>query len=178
MLPFHITRKVAIRHKKRREAICFMVERIAIIYIESEVQTMRTEKNELNVQIGKRLQTVRENSGYTQEAFAEVLDIGVEHYRKIELGMYGLQRENMLILYKKYKIDPTYLLTGEKNHTFDVEMFLANCILVSPIRLSQSGKMVSVVRIFSCFRNLLSFSRFQWTSFLVTRRQKVLEIFA
>ena len=42
MLPFHITRKVAIRHKKRREAICFMVERIAIIYIESEVQTMRT----------------------------------------------------------------------------------------------------------------------------------------
>ena len=25
------------------------------------------------------------------------------------------------------KIDPTYLLTGEKNHTFDVEMFLANC---------------------------------------------------
>lgn len=65
MLPFHITRKVAIRHKKRREAICFMVERIAIIYIESEVQTMRTEKKELNVQIGKRLQTVRENSGYT-----------------------------------------------------------------------------------------------------------------
>lgn len=73
------------------------------------------------------MQTVRENSGYTQEAFAEALDIGVEHYRKIELGMYGLQRENMLILYKKYKIDPTYLLTGEKNHTFDVEMFLANC---------------------------------------------------
>ena len=109
MLPFHITRKVAIRHKKRREAICFLVERIAIIYIEA------------------RLQTVRENSGYTQEAFAEALDIGVEHYRKIELGMYGLQRENMLILYKKYKIDPTYLLTGEKNHTFDVEMFLANC---------------------------------------------------
>ena len=47
MLPFHITRKVAIRHKKRREAICFMVERIAIIYIEGEVQTMRTEKKEL-----------------------------------------------------------------------------------------------------------------------------------
>ena len=33
----------------------------------------------------------------------------------------------MLILYKKYKIDPTYLLNGEKNHTFDVEIFLANC---------------------------------------------------
>ena len=88
---------------------------------------MRTERKELNIQIGKRLQTARENNGYTQEAFAEALDVGVEHYRKIELGMYGLQRENMLILYEKYKIDPTYLLTGEKNHTFDVEIFLANC---------------------------------------------------
>ena len=37
MLPFHITRKVAIRHKKRREAICFMVERIAIIFYEKSI---------------------------------------------------------------------------------------------------------------------------------------------
>ena len=51
----------------------------------------------------EEVETVRENSGYTQEAFAGALDIGVEHYRKIELGMYGLQRENMLILYKKRK---------------------------------------------------------------------------
>ena len=127
MLPFHVIGKVAMRHKKRCKAICFVVEYVAIIYSESEVQTMRAEKKELNIQIGKRLQTARENNGYTQEAFAEALDVGVEHYRKIELGMYGLQRENMLILYEKYKIDPTYLLTGEKNHTFDVELILANC---------------------------------------------------
>ena len=44
---------------------------------------MRTERKELNIQIGKRLQTARENNGYTQEAFAEALDVGVEHYRKI-----------------------------------------------------------------------------------------------
>lgn len=36
---------------------------------------MRTEKKELNIQIGKRLQTARENSGYTQETFAEALDV-------------------------------------------------------------------------------------------------------
>lgn len=127
LLSFHIRGKVAMRHKKYCKAICFKARCVAIIYSESEVQTMRTEKKELNIQIGKRLQTARENNGYTQEAFAEALDVGVEHYRKIELGIYGLQRENMLILYEKYKIDPTYLLTGEKNHTFDVEMFLANC---------------------------------------------------
>lgn len=44
---------------------------------------MKAEKKEINIQIGKRLQTARENSGYTQEVFAETLDVGVEHYRKI-----------------------------------------------------------------------------------------------
>ena len=125
--PFSCYGKSCTATKKCRKAISFMVKCVAIIYSESEVQTMRTEKKELNIQIGKRLQTARENSGYTQKTFAEALDVGVEHYRKIELGMYGLQRENMLILYEKYKIDPTYLLTGEKNHTFDVDLFLANC---------------------------------------------------
>ena len=54
---------------------------------------MKAEKKEINIQIGKRLQTARENSGYTQEVFAETLDVGVEHYRKIESGVYGLQPE-------------------------------------------------------------------------------------
>ena len=60
----------------------------------------------ITIQIGKRLQKVRENSGYTQEAFAETLNIGVEHYRKKELGMYGLQRENRLIYMRKLMISP------------------------------------------------------------------------
>ena len=88
---------------------------------------MKAEKKEINIQIGKRLQTARENSGYTQEVFAETLDVGVEHYRKIESGVYGLQPEKMLILYEKYRIEPTYLVTGDTNHKVDIELFLANC---------------------------------------------------
>ena len=98
-----------------------MVERIAIIYIESEVQTMRTEKKELNIQIGKRLQTVRENSGYTQEAFAEALDIGVENYLKIELGMYGLWRHlcphYLLLKREKNIIIKGYLISTNLSNT-------------------------------------------------------------
>lgn len=91
------------------------------------MNTDKREKKELNILIGQRLKTARENSGYTQETFAETLEIGVEHYRKLESGSYGLQPEKMLVLYEKYKIDPTYLITGEKNRTFDVELFLAKC---------------------------------------------------
>ena len=88
---------------------------------------MKAEKKEINIQIGKRLQTAKENSGYTQEVFAETLDVGVEHYRKIESGVYGLQPEKMLILYEKYRIELTYLVTGDTNHKVDIELFLANC---------------------------------------------------
>ncbi|MFV0364733.1 MAG: helix-turn-helix domain-containing protein [Suipraeoptans sp.] len=88
---------------------------------------MSRERKDINRQIGKRLQDVRENSGYTQERFAEVLDVGVEHYRKLESGLHGLQPEKMLVLYRTFKIDPTYLITGDKNQQSDDEMFLANC---------------------------------------------------
>ena len=74
---------------------------------------MTEEQKLINVQIGKRLQTVRENMGYTQEAFAEVLSVDAGHYQKLERGLYGLSTDN--------------LITGEKNQTFDVELFLANC---------------------------------------------------
>ena len=88
---------------------------------------MSIEKKKINMQIGERLQTARENNGYTQEAFAETLNVSVEHYRKIESGVYGLQPEKMLLLYETYKIDPTYLITGKKNNDFDIEMFMAKC---------------------------------------------------
>lgn len=91
------------------------------------MDTDKIARKELNILIGQRLQTVRENSGYTQEEFAETLDVGVEHYRRVENGLYGLQPEKMLVLWKVYKIDPTYLITGERNQRFDLELFLVNC---------------------------------------------------
>ena len=76
---------------------------------------MKAEKKEINIQIGKRLQTARENSGYTQEVFAETLDVGVEHYRKIESGVYGLQPEKMLILYEYYGAAEPPVRCGESH---------------------------------------------------------------
>ena len=93
---------------------------------------MTEEQKLINVQIGKRLQTVRENMGYTQEAFAEVLSVDAGHYQKLERGLYGLSTDKLLTLYERYRIDPTYLITGEKNQTFDVELFLACLLYTSP----------------------------------------------
>lgn len=111
---------------------------------------VKKERKNLNILIGHRLQIVRENGGYTQEEFAEVLDISVEHYRKVELGVYGLQRENMLLLYRKYKIDPTFLITGERNYAFDFELFIINC--------SREERDQFIDRMFAYMRKLMTIS--------------------
>lgn len=84
-------------------------------------------KKDINVQIGKRLQEVREYRGYSQDEFAEAINIGVEHYRKLENGMYGIQAEKFLALYNKYGIDPTYLITGKSENSRDIIRILSNC---------------------------------------------------
>ena len=46
---------------------------------------------------------------------ADVLDVTVEHYRKLEAGITGISVDKVLTLYHKYGIDPTYLITGESS---------------------------------------------------------------
>lgn len=36
-------------------------------------------KKEINIEVGHRIQLSRERAGYTQEQFAELLDVGVQH---------------------------------------------------------------------------------------------------
>lgn len=88
---------------------------------------MERAKKELNVQIGKRLREVRDNLGYTQSQFAEILGVGEEHYRKIELGSTALTIDKVWILHDRFKIDSTYLIVGEKKKNADIDYLLANC---------------------------------------------------
>lgn len=84
-------------------------------------------KKEINVQIGKRLQGVRESGGYSQDHFAEVLNITVEHYRKLENGTYGMQPDKFAVLYHRFGINPAYLITGETEDEQDIDQILTNC---------------------------------------------------
>lgn len=90
-------------------------------------EVKKQEVRRLNTQIGGRLKEIRENNGYTQEEFAETLNISVVHYRKLESGIYRLQNEYIVKLYRAYHIDPTFLLTGEHKEKPNMDMFLMNC---------------------------------------------------
>lgn len=84
-------------------------------------------KKEINIQIGNRLQQVRESGGYSQDKFAEALNITVEHYRKLENGTYGMQSDKFSILYHRFGIDPGYLITGEARQKKTIDQILVNC---------------------------------------------------
>ncbi len=101
--------------------------RIAMIFYK-EVKVMDDYRKEANIQVGKRLRESRISLGRTQAEIAVALGVSEEHYRKYESGATGLSADKLLILYHKYGIDPTYLITGSclKNE-FDVDYFMANC---------------------------------------------------
>ena len=88
---------------------------------------MDKSKREVNIQIGKRLREIRSNLRCRQSEFADLLGVSEEHYRKYESGVTGLSADKMLILYKMYHIDPTYLITGDCMKDFDVDYYIANC---------------------------------------------------
>lgn len=89
---------------------------------------MDSGRKDTNIQVGKRLREARINMNIDKSEIAEVLDVTVEHYRKLEAGTTGLSPEKMYALYENYQIDPTYLITGVSSNAmeFNLDYFVAN----------------------------------------------------
>lgn len=53
------------------------------------------QKKEINIQMGSRIRKARLQAGLTQEAFAELLNLGPKHISAIERGIVGLSMETL-----------------------------------------------------------------------------------
>lgn len=62
--------------------------------------------------VGARLKEFRGSLGQTQKEFAEQMNWDVNTYRKIETGVSLLTSDKAQMLYDKFQIDITYILTG------------------------------------------------------------------
>lgn len=89
---------------------------------------MEMTRQDINLQVGRRLREARLNLNIKKAEFAEVLEVSEEHYRKLEAGKTGLSADKMYILHTRYDIDPTYLITGISSAMigFDLDSFVAN----------------------------------------------------
>lgn len=87
----------------------------------------KLEKRELYKMMGERLRDYRKKLNYTQEQVAELLDMSLTYYGKVERGINGLSIEKLLLAHEKMGVDISYLLTGEKKPEITFEGLLQDC---------------------------------------------------
>lgn len=85
------------------------------------------DKKELYIAMGDRLREYRNNKGLTQDKVAELLGMSLTYYGRIERGLSGLSLEKLIMVQKELGIDPTYLLTGEKQPTLKLDVVVEQC---------------------------------------------------
>ena len=69
------------------------------------------DKKELNKIIGKNIQKARQERGFTQETFAELMDVSWSYVSKIEAGYLNLSVDKILDIANFLKIDVQILLS-------------------------------------------------------------------
>ncbi len=66
--------------------------------------------------IGKRIKTARNEKGFTQEAFSEILGISTEHLSRIETGSYRPSLGLIEKISSALQMSEEVIMFGERNH--------------------------------------------------------------
>lgn len=90
-----------------------------------------------------RLRRIREDLGYSQEQFAEILGISTSAYKKIEAYEQQISLENLKRIYKKLNVSVDYILFGERVLADDIWNGVLNC--------TEADKMVIFLRLYRYF---------------------------
>lgn len=77
------------------------------------------------IQFGERIRKLRREHHLTQERLAAMLNISVEHLRKIELGKRGISVDLLLDLSNVLEVSSDFLLSGIPRTTYSVRMLIA-----------------------------------------------------
>lgn len=71
-------------------------------------------RNDLNIEIGKRVRRQREVQGLTREYLAEQIEISSRFLADIELGTKGMSFQTLIRLSKTLRVSTDYLLLGKE----------------------------------------------------------------
>lgn len=94
-------------------------------------------------EVAERLRKIREGAGYTQERFAELLEISLSAYKKVESANTQVSLDAMRKRHKKLNVSADYILFGETPNPNDVWKLALNC--------TDHDKMLLLLRLFSYF---------------------------
>ena len=76
-------------------------------------------------EFGLRVKHLRREQRLTQEQLAAMLNISVEHLRKIELGKRGISIDLLLDLSNVLEVSSDFLLNGIPRTTYSARMLMA-----------------------------------------------------
>ena len=73
------------------------------------------EKKPINIEVGQYVKQCREEAGLTQEAFSELIGLGVKHVSAIECGAVGVSLPTLRRMSKVLSVPADVLLFGTPN---------------------------------------------------------------
>lgn len=99
-------------------------------------------KKEINIRVGKNIQTTREQAKYTQEELSEILGITPNHLSAIERGVSGATLELIEKLHYLFGASADFLLfNGDTEDSFVTEIS-AQLSCIKPVYRPQIKKML------------------------------------
>jgi len=75
------------------------------------------EKKPINIEVGQYVKQCREDAGLTQEAFAELIGLGVKHISAIECGAVGVSLPTLRRMSRALSVPADLLLFGPEDET-------------------------------------------------------------
>lgn len=75
------------------------------------------EKKPINIEVGQYVKQCREDAGLTQEAFAELIGLGVKHVSAIECGAVGVSLPTLRRMSNVLSVPADVLLFGTPNES-------------------------------------------------------------
>lgn len=86
-------------------------------------------------QSASRLRLIRENAGFTQERFSEILGITLSAYKKLESGENQISIVSLRKLYNEMNVSTDYILYGNTESLDKVWTAVLNCKELDKMRI-------------------------------------------
>lgn len=105
---------------------------------------MRERKN-INLEVGRNIQTAREQAGYTQDALSERMGITPNHLSAIERGVSGISLETLSRFCRLLGVSADRILFGSSVADADTQA-LARCLSeLSPSQREAARALLSAI---------------------------------
>lgn len=116
------------------------------------------QKKERNIQMGSRIRKARLQAGLTQEAFAELLNLGPKHISAMERGTVGLSMETLQYICQVLHVSADTLLFGDiEKSPADALSGLSGFLLKNLLRWKKSS-----IKYLKFLQKNKCFGRYSW----------------